>query len=242
MGDDMILFFTDFSLNGPYMGQMHSLVAQRLPELSTIDLVVDAPTQNPRASAYLLASCVAQIPPESIIVAVVDPGVGGPRKAIMQRVDKRWYVGPDNGLLDVVYLQGQQVERWQVNWRPASLSASFHGRDLFTPLAIELAQGNRPDSIPYPLTESLLAKDCLEIVYIDSFGNLFTGIRGSEIKLNQQLSCQGRIIHPAGTFSDVQPGQLFWYVNSNGLVEIAANQTRAVEILSARIGTEITLR
>lgn len=238
----MILFFTDFSLNGPYMGQMHSLVAEQLPGVPSVNLMVDAPVHNPHVSAYLLASCVAHIPPESIIVAVVDPGVGGPRKAIMQKADNRWYVGPDNGLLDVVYLQAEQAERSHIDWRPDSLSPSFHGRDLFTPVAIMLAQGTMPDSTPYPLTESPLAKDCPEIVYIDGFGNLFTGLRGNEIKPNQTVTCQGRQIVHADIFSTVQPGELFWYVNSNGLVEIAANQARAVDILGVGIGTRIELR
>lgn len=237
----MIQFFTDFTLDGPYLGQMQTLVAARLPHIPSVNLMADAPSQNPEAAAYLLAALVQYMPRNAITVAVVDPGVGSERQAVMVKADERWFVGPDNGLLDVVCLQASRVERWQIDWRPEQLSNSFHGRDLFTPVAIELACGAIPDSSLYPFTETYLPIDRVKIVYIDGFGNLFTGLRGSQIEAQQHIYCNGVKILHANTFANVQPGELFWYVNSIGLVEIAANRGRASGILSAQIGTPIKI-
>ena len=103
-----------------------------------------APAMNPRASAYLLAALAPSIKGEASFVCVVDPGVGTERRALALRADGRWFVGPDNGLLDVVGRRAQAAEWWEITWRPEQLSATFHGRDLFAPVAAKLARGEAP--------------------------------------------------------------------------------------------------
>lgn len=237
----MFLLYTDFGLEGPYLGQMQALLAQASPQQPVINLMADAPCHNPLAAGYLLAALVPQIPVGSIVIAVVDPGVGGERKAIMVKADDRWYVGPDNGLLDRVCADARSQERWEIIWRPETLSSSFHGRDLFTPVAIQLASDQIPPSQPYPYQNTGLSPNLFEIIYVDHFGNLFTGIKAAKIGKNARISCLDHKIAHAETFSRVQPGDLFWYVNSNGLVEIAANQTSAQTLLGAAIGSQVRL-
>ena len=100
-----------------------------------IDLLHDAPSFNVQASAHLLAALSMQIPPGSVTLAVVDPGVGGPRDAVALEADGNWYIGPDNGLLSVLAVRAKACTYWRITWRPEKLSASFHGRDLFAPVA-----------------------------------------------------------------------------------------------------------
>src|SRR5262245_30636537 len=137
----MILLFTDFGLAGPYTGQMKAVLRQRAPEIPAIDLFADAPMQNPKAAAYLLAAYAAWFPSGSVFLCVVDPGVGGERPPVMVKADGRWFVGPGNGLFEIVMRRAQSAEAWEIAWQPEHLSASFHGRDLFAPVAAMIAKG-----------------------------------------------------------------------------------------------------
>src|SRR5580704_8992644 len=127
----MIVLFTDFGLAGPYTGQMKAVLQQRAPTVPVIDLFADAPERNPRAAAYLLAAYAPWFPPGSVLLCVVDPGVGGTRAPLVASLDGRWFVGPDNGLFAIALRRAASAQVWEITWRPETLSASFHGRDLF---------------------------------------------------------------------------------------------------------------
>ncbi|WP_208867052.1 SAM-dependent chlorinase/fluorinase [Bradyrhizobium sp. AS23.2] len=133
----MIVLFTDFGLHGPYTGQIKAVLHQTAPGVPAIDLFTDAPVGNPKASAYLLAVYAAG----TVFLCIVDPGVGGTRPAIVLEADGRWYVGPGNGLFELVQRRATKTRSWDIDWRPEHLSASFHGRDLFAPVAAMLARG-----------------------------------------------------------------------------------------------------
>src|SRR5215472_12115972 len=98
----MIVLFTDFGLTGPYAGQVKAVLHQVAPQVPVVDLFADAPSRDPRASAYLLAAYAAWFPAGTVFLAVVDPGVGGARPAVIVEADRRWYVGPGNGLFELV--------------------------------------------------------------------------------------------------------------------------------------------
>ena len=136
----MIVLFTDFGLHGPYTGQMKAVLHQMAPSIPIIDLFSDAPVGNPKASAYLLASYAAWFSAGAVFLCVVDPGVGGARPAIILEADGRWYVGPGNGLFELVQRRARQARSWDITWKPEHLSASFHGRDLFAPVARTMAR------------------------------------------------------------------------------------------------------
>src|SRR6185437_9149342 len=122
----MIVLFTDFGLAGPYTGQMKAVLQRDAPGVPVIDLFADAPSCNPRAASYLLAAHAAWFPRRTVLLAVVDPGVGGPRAPLAILADGRWYVGPDNGLFEIVLRRAAMAQVWEIAWRPASLSPSFH--------------------------------------------------------------------------------------------------------------------
>lgn len=241
-GVAMIFMFTDFGPGGPYTGQMQAVLYRVAPEVPHIDLISDAPAFDPRASGYLLAALAGQSQAGDVFLCVVDPGVGGPRRALILEADGRWYVGPDNGLLDPVARRAQAATWWEVTWRPPALSRSFHGRDLFAPVAARLANGDRPEDIGCQRLRRRgrgVPEDWPRIIYIDWFGNLVSGIRASSLSHDGQLGIGGYIIPRAGTFSEVPEGQAFWYENSMGLVEIAVNQGAADEELEIEIGERI---
>ncbi|HXR88323.1 MAG TPA: SAM-dependent chlorinase/fluorinase [Stellaceae bacterium] len=239
----MIVLFTDFGLAGPYTGQMKVVLRREAPQAEIIDLFADAPAGDPRASAYLLAAYAAWFPPGTIFLCVVDPGVGGKRAPLMIEADRRWYVGPENGLFELVLRRAQSATCSEITWQPPQLSASFHGRDLFAPVAAMLARGERPPVRARDANrESSWPDDLAEIVYIDHYGNAMTGLRGSAAPQGATLILgdKRRVIH-AATFSAVPEGQAFWYENSNGLVEIAVNRSRAADQLRLAVGSTLTI-
>jgi S-adenosylmethionine hydrolase len=240
----LIALFTDFGLAGPYTGQMKAVLHRRAPGVPLIDLFADAPAGNPKASAYLLAAYAAWFEAGTVFLAVVDPGVGTARPAIFLQADGRWYVGPGNGLFELVQRRARQVRCWDIGWRPEQLSASFHGRDLFAPVAAMLAVGETPtgrlredDADRQPDWPDELA----EVVYLDHYGNAVTGMRAATLSADTRLMAGGRVLDRAHTFGDRPTGSAFWYENSNGLAEIAVNQGRADRDLGLAIGTPIEL-
>lgn len=241
----MIALFTDFGLNGPYVGQMKAVLLRAAPNVPVIDLFSDLTPFKPELAAYLLPAYSSEFLPGSVFVCIVDPGVGGPRRPLIQRSRERWFIGPDNGLLDIEAARDPHTKRWEITWRPDRLSASFHGRDLFAPVAARLARGETPGTIgaralDEPLPERL--EDLPRVVYIDGFGNAITGTRAETVPATARLAVKGHEIARAGTFSEVAEGTPFWYENSIGLVEIAVNRGAADRALGISVGDEFEMR
>lgn len=239
----MIAMLTDFGSGGPYVGEMLAVLAREAPSHSAINLMSDLPRWCPREAAYLIAPLVTRQPPGTIFVAVVDPGVGTEsRRAVWLQVDEHVLVGPDNGLLDVVARQANNARMHEILWRPRSLSASFHGRDLFAPTAAKLANGQSPRSRPLRRRfqwSRQWPEDLDRIIYIDDFGNCMTGRRASSLDRRRFLKLGDTRIPYARTFGDVPLKSLFWYENSLGLVEVSANQASASRILSMDVGDAV---
>lgn len=241
----MIALFTDFGLEGPYVGQVHLALATHAPAEALIDLFHAAPGFDPRRSSYLLAAYSSGVPLDGVLLAVVDPGVGSElRRPIVLRADGIWFVGPDNGLFSVVAKRARVARVWEIGWRPARLSASFHGRDLFAPVAARLALGEAPPGNTIEL-DSLVGwdwpDDLSEVVYVDHFGNLISGLRANRLTPDSLLEIGDRRIGHARTFSEVGKGEAFWYENSNGLLEVAVNQGHAAQTLNLGIGASFSI-
>ena len=240
----MIVLFTDFGLEGPYTGQVTAVLQQDAPAVPVISLFADLAAGQPKPAAYLLAAYAGWFPAGTVLLCVVDPGVGSDRGALIVEADGRFYVGPDNGLFEIVRRRATQVGIWRITWRPPALSASFHGRDLFAPAAARLARGETPAEVA---TQAQTAPyhdwpdDLPEIVYIDRYGNALTGLRGEVVAPGARLSVCGQVLPHADTFSAVPRDTAFWYVNSNGLIEIAVNQGRADRQLRLAIGTTVVI-
>jgi S-adenosylmethionine hydrolase len=235
-----IVLFTDFGAGDLYLGQVKAILQRLAPGVPVIDLLHEAPVFNVRASAHLLAAMVGGFAEDSVFLTVVDPGVGGARNALVVKADDRWYVGPDNGLLSVVGARAVKGDCWRIVWQPEPLSDSFHGRDLFAPVAATLAvqSGLPKDWFEHAgtLDVEFGGDDLPEIIYIDHYGNAHTGIRARGIPREALLVAGERRLPFARVFSEVAEAAVFWYENSLGLVEIAVNCGHAAQLLNLKIG------
>lgn len=239
-----LLLFTDFGFHGPYTGQVKQVLARKAPKVPVIELLADAPAFDPFRAAYLLSAFTDTAAIGDVVLAVVDPGVGTERRPVVVLADGRWFVGPDNGLLALVVRRAQAAQAWQIDWRPDRLSATFHARDLFAPVAADIASGLRPGGIRLPLAgieRPDWPEDLAEILYCDSYGNAMTGLRTGTVAATATLQVNGWSVPPARTFADQPAGTPLWYGNSSGLVEIAVNQAAATRHLGLKTGMKVTV-
>jgi S-adenosylmethionine hydrolase len=212
------------------------------PMVPVVDLCHDVPAFDIEAAAHLLAAFAPAFPKTATFVGVVDPGVGtAARQPAMIACDGVWFVGPDNGLFDVVAARGKSVRWRHVTWRPAALSASFHGRDLFAPVAARLARDDKVEGedLPVPERVARAGGDLARVIYIDRYGNAMTGVRAVNLGRERGIAVGGRRLAFAETFGRAPAGEPFWYENANGLVEIALNRGRAAESLGLVVGTAV---
>jgi S-adenosylmethionine hydrolase len=242
----MILLFTDFGRGGPYTGQMKAVLHREAPGVPVVELMSDAPAFDPEAASYLLAALCEEAPPGVVLLGVVDPGVGtASREPVALRAGGRWYVGPGNGLFSVCASRAASASVWRITWRPSRLSRSFHGRDLFAPVAAMLARG---EDVPGTRADASALgpldppAELARVVYVDDFGNAMTGIRASAAAPGARMHAGGRALPRADTFDDVAPGEAFWYENSCGLAEVAVSRGSAAQTLGLRLGDSVELR
>jgi len=235
----MIVLLTDFGLEGPYIGQLQAVLQQRAPGVPVIDLFSDLPPFDIQAAAYLLPAYAQGFPPGTVFVCVVDPGVGGTRPGVLLEADGRWYVGPGEGLFALLARRASHIECRRLP-EPVGAAASFHGRDVFAPVAARLALGMAVAAEPMSavaLEQPGWPDELFQVVYIDRFGNAITGVRAAAMDTAALLQVRGQQLRSARTFADVQPKAGFWYANSSGLVEFAVNQGRACDVLQLEVGT-----
>lgn len=237
----MLVLFTDFGWNGPYVGQMKAVLTEHAIHVPVIDLMHDVPSFDIQSSSYLLASLIDAFPKSTVFLCVVDPGVGSLRIPCVYKCDDYWFVGPDNGLFNIVLNHAKSVSKWKIIWRPENLSVSFHGRDLFAPVAAEIAAGNIDKNKLSQLdVSSNTWPDSLNtIIYIDHYGNCMTGINEHAIDWSATLKVKAYNINYSRVFSDVKQGEAFWYFNSNGLCEIAVNMGSAKDYFGLNVGDQV---
>ena len=240
----MLVLFTDFGASGPYVGQVKAVLAREAPGVTVIDLLHEAPAFNARAAAYLLAALAPAMPAGAVFACIVDPGVGTERRALALQADGRWYVGPDNGLLDIVAARAADPRWWNLTWRPPQLSATFHGRDLFAPVAARLARGEPPPGEPCasPAPARNWPADLAEVIYLDPYGNATTGLRARIIGADVVLRANDRCFQPVTTFGDAPAGTAIWYANSTELAELAVSSGSAAGSCGLAVGTAIAVQ
>lgn len=241
----MIAVFTDFGIQGPYLGQMRAVLLAQAPAVPVVDVFPDLPSFDVQVAAYLLPAYSQYLPDDSVCLCVVDPGVGTDRRALVVHADGQRYVGPDNGLFSIIIRRAVHVQAFEITWRPEQLSRSFHGRDLFAPVAAALAQGQPLAVQELEVTRLLLPawpEDLMRVVYIDGYGNAITGLRARSLARDTIFDVMGRSCQFSSTFGQAERDIPFWYENSNGLVEIAVPNGRAAEVLGLEVGSEFSCR
>lgn len=240
----MIVLFTDFGTRDPYVGQMKARLHEIAPAQQVVDLLHEAPDYNAHAGAHLVAAFAPSFPPGTVFLCVVDPGVGTERDGVVVTAGGHWFVGPDNGLLSIVASRNRDSRVWRIKWVPERLSTSFHGRDLFAVIAAEIAKGEFPaDKLEEKpaLHVEFDAGDLARIIYIDHFGNGWTGQRAASLPLGTRVVAGNTEFRHADTFGAVGKGEGFWFGNSAGLVELAINRGSAAAKLGLKVGDNIQL-
>lgn len=239
----MFVLFTDFGWADPYAGQAKAVLHGLAPDLHVVDLLHAVPDFNAHAGAHLLDALKDGFPEGSVFFCVVDPGVGGPRAALAVEADGRYYVGPDNGLLSVVAARARALRVRRIDWRPERLAKTFHGRDLFAPVAARIArEGLAVEGLSEAaLTVDFGADDLARVIYIDHYGNAWTGLRARHLGADARVQIRGHALARRDAFHEANKGEAFWYMNSSGLLEIAANRASAAETLGLRVGDVVNL-
>lgn len=257
----VITLTTDFGPQGPFVATMKGRILARLPEARIIDVTHDVPVYWPAEAGFWLARAYSYFPLGSVHVAVVDPGVGTSRDIIAVVADGHAFLAPDNGLLAPIVTKLPQAEisrfdatRAAAKFKLPQASATFHGRDIFAPLAAEIA-GRRAlpsdlgprttDIVPSWVDEPAVAADQVAGVVIttDHFGNLITNIDGSLIAQfsRPMVRTGGHSFALRRTYGDVSPGEFLALVNSFGVVEIARAEQSAAEALGLGRGAPVVV-
>jgi S-adenosylmethionine hydrolase len=254
-----ITLLTDFGDRDAYVGIMKGVIANINPGISVIDLTHQIPPQDIASARFNLMSAVPYFPRDTVHLAVVDPSVGGTRRAIAIQISLGFLVGPDNGLfsgilrqyplLDVVELTNHRY------WGARRPSTTFHGRDIFAPVAAYLASGIPLEALgrainPTTLTEfSLAAPEQTTagirgyIQYCDRFGNLVTNIPGKWVGSRAWSATVGNVTMPGcRTYSNVPLGKPVALVGSHGWVEIAVNCGSAQSQLQLNVSDSVRIR
>ena len=250
----MITLLTDFGLVDGYVGQLKAVIFEINPFVNIVDLTHDIEPYNLTQSAFLLSKIAEQFPPDTIHVAVVDPGVGSTRRPLLAVTPTGFFVAPDNGILsDVLSRQSGQSTVFQISnqayWRHP-VSSTFHGRDIFGPVAAHLSLGLDPekvgkevrDPICHPINKPVWADRKLqgEIVHIDRFGNLITNIDRKLVNDRSSLSVSVKnevIPYLVANYSE--SGGLMALFGSFDTLEIALNHGSAARHLKAHVGDNV---
>jgi S-adenosyl-L-methionine hydrolase (adenosine-forming) len=256
----LVTFLSDYGADDEFVGVVHAVIAQVCPEARVIDLGHGVPPQDVRTGARRLARALPYAP-AGVHLAVVDPGVGGPRRAVALRTrrEDRFLVGPDNGLLiDAADRFGGVAEAVEVSespWRLEPVSATFHGRDIFAPVAAELAageplgEGGEPFDpaalvrleplLPRPDGDALVA----HVAEVDGFGNLVLDAAPADYAPTSlaDLRVAGHQVVVGRTFGDAEPGGLVLYADAGGSLALAINGGNAAAALGLRTGDEVRL-
>lgn len=241
----MIVLFTDFGSQDPYVGQVKARLLEAAPAQQVVDLLHEAPAYNAHAGAHLLAAFAPTFPPGTVFFAVVDPDVGTVRDAIVMLSGGQWFVGPDNGLMSIVAARNREARIWRITWQPQALSTTFHGRDLFAVIAAEVARGDFPADKLTEISKLNVvfdSEDLPHVIYLDHFGNAWTGIRGTRIPKHARITTKNIHFEHSESFGFVGRGEGFWFVNSVGLIELAVNRGNAAQQFGLAVGDLVQMQ
>ena len=265
-GPATICLFTDFGWDDAYVAQLKGAIVTIDPNARLLDLTHSIAPYNITEGAYLLDQCAEEFPAGTIFVAVVDPGVGTERQPILiETAKEKFFVGPDNGLFARVILNEGLLHAWKLDkpefFRSGDVSRTFHGRDIFGPIAAHLSAGTPPDHLGTEV-KTLDTPAAIEptfnggvidaqVLHVDRYGNIILNLKGGT-DLAAMLKPGTLVKITAGresfsapfvkTYGDVDKGRLLMLFGSSGQLEISVNQGSAVRQIRVEPGTSIYLK
>jgi S-adenosylmethionine hydrolase len=261
-----VTFLTDFGLRDDFVGTCHGVMKRIAPEVQIVDITHGIPPQAVLQGALVLANTIPYMP-VGVHLAVVDPGVGGARRALALRdAEGRTYVGPDNGLLLPAAERAGVVGACELTneayWLD-SISRTFHGRDIFSPVAAHLAQGVRMEELGPPLDPDALVRLDLPrprfgegvieatMLYVDSFGNIALNLTRDDLgqvgvvpgtRVEIELAGERYFAVAARTFADARAGDVILYEDSYRNMSLAISNGNAAAMLHAQPGRPLRIR
>jgi S-adenosylmethionine hydrolase len=261
MARPLITLTTDFGLKDQYVAEMKAVILGICPEASIVDVSHQIEKFNVRMGAFVLAAASAYFPRGTIHVAVVDPGVGTKRRAVCIKTKHACYLGPDNGLLILAAENQGIMHAYEVKNKKLMLptvSTTFHGRDIFSPVAAHLASGvslsalgPKADCLVIPEFANVAkCKGMLigEVIHVDDFGNVVTNIRQGELEkvrggkpMKLKFKEAGVKLKFCRAYGEVEEGELLALFGSHNFLEISINQGSAASVFNVKSGDEVTV-
>ena len=244
MKDSIITLTTDFGLSDPFVGIMKGVMLSIAPEARLIDISQDIPSFDVAEAALIIDSAFRYFPAGTVHVVVVDPGVGSARRPIAAMAHGHVFVAPDNGILSYV-LQAELVEVYHITSMGMCLqpvSRTFHGRDIFAPVAAHIARGAPVDSVGPRIIDYLVRGPGTRpaILRVDKFGNLITNLRRRDLAGEFAIRIAGlEVRRLLSNYDEAQPGEVFAIEGSTGFIELSVKLGSASKTLNAGRGAEI---
>ena len=254
----VITITTDFGHKGPFVAVMKGVILSRYPEAKIVDLMHDIPAQWPPEAGFWVSRAYRWFPAGAIHLAIVDPGVGTERDILLVQHDDHTFMAPDNGLLGPLLDNATAARVYRLDTDRLDLpepSATFHGRDIFAPVAADLAAGNLEigdvatetrDWIPgwIDAPESGAGRVAGVIITVDTFGNLISNIEATllESMAEPVAHIGGHQVPMRRTYGEAQPGEYLALVNSYGVLEIARAEGSAADGLGSARGAPVVIR
>ncbi len=251
----MVVLLTDFGLYDPYVGQMKGVLYQNHPQARIVDLGHEVIQYNIAQAGFILAASLQYFPSGSVFVAVVDPGVGSERGIVLASTRRAWILAPDNGLLDEI-LQSGLIDKCYSFCGQWPASNTFHGRDIFAPLAAEIARENRVPEVFKPLDPGQLIRPdpvrpklsgsslVCRVVHQDRYGNLILDleIENWQGRLQEsKLELAGYDLIPASCYAEIPDGCLGLVPGSQGKLEVAAREKSARLLTGLGAGEKVVM-
>lgn len=265
-----IFLLTDFGTRDSFVGQMRAVMASVSPGVAIHDLTHEVEPFAIDEGAWVLEVALRVLPEDAVVCAVVDPGVGTGRRALCVVRGGRTFIGPDNGLLSAAFAEATRerampggsvarlehtdrvIELCSPQYWAQNLSATFHGRDIFAPVAAHVAEGIDPRLLGTPLSEAVVLPACCGrpaegareihgyVVHIDRFGNLITTVKAAQLFPEFELRIGGTVVgRHVRTFANAPADTPFCYLDSSGYVAVAMNRASAADALHVRRGEPV---
>jgi hypothetical protein len=254
----IISLLSDFGGKDPYVAEMKAVILSINPQARIIDITHQIEKFDIRMGAYVLASAAPYFPPDTVHVAVVDPGVGTKRRSIIVETRRSLYVGPDNGLLMLAAYKEHITNVYTIDnpkYMLSDVSKTFHGRDIFAPAAAHLARGIRPSDFGPAIKEYMIPEFTKphikdgelqgEVLHIDDFGNIISNITLDELEkvgfpkgdsLIVRLGKKTVTIKFCSAYGEVPASTPLALIGSSNFLEVAVNQRSASEIFKTKVG------
>ena len=250
----VIALLTDFGTQDYFVAAMKGVILSINKDANIIDITHEIPPQDIGSASFILQSCYKDFPAKTIFTAVVDPGVGSVRRAILVETAEYFFIAPDNGLLSFVFSDFENCKVFEISSEKffrQRVSQTFHGRDIFAPCAAHLSGGVKPSEFGNEITGAVVSAKQIprrvsqntieaEIIFIDRFGNLITNLKADDLPDKFYLEINNQKIEKlCGFFAEAKAGELFMIIGSAGFLEIAVFQGSAKNVLNIETGQKI---